>query len=196
MIKVIYRRPPKDPKDKDALPAVGTLEDLQVGDGVSYYDMFESARAAGVIEKINVAAGVLRLAARVYRGVQYRPPRKLTVAEIISAERNVPEEGTSVEMEKTFTTEPEEVLPVSEPEEVPPTPEPLQEKVSVSTKGRDPRLPAPGSILEREYKGKAVRVLVQETTFEYDGQVYKSLSKIAAEVTEKSANGFVFFKLC
>jgi len=59
----------------------------------------------------------------------------------------------------------------------------------------DPRLPPPGSYVERLYKGKMVRVLVLTDGFEYEGRRYRSLSNIAGELSGSSYNGFVFFKL-
>jgi len=59
----------------------------------------------------------------------------------------------------------------------------------------DPRLPPPGSWIERKYKGQMLRVLVLEDGFEYEGRRYRSLSSIAKEVTSTHVNGFLFFKL-
>ncbi len=61
--------------------------------------------------------------------------------------------------------------------------------------GRDPRLPPPGSWLERPYKNQVVRVLVMADSFEYEGQRYKSLSAIAKAVTGSHINGYTFFRL-
>jgi hypothetical protein len=57
------------------------------------------------------------------------------------------------------------------------------------------RLPPPGSILTRPYKGDVVQVKVLEHGFEYQGQVYQSLSAVAKAVTGSHCNGFLFFKL-
>ncbi|MCC6230798.1 MAG: DUF2924 domain-containing protein [Phycisphaerales bacterium] len=62
--------------------------------------------------------------------------------------------------------------------------------------GDDVRLPAPGSVLRREYKGRAVFVRVLPKGFEYEGEVFRSLSAIAAKVTGSHWNGFRFFGLC
>lgn len=61
--------------------------------------------------------------------------------------------------------------------------------------GRDPRLPPPGTVLEREYEGKLHRVVVLTIGFEYQGKRYRSLSAIAREVTGTSWNGFLWFGL-
>ncbi len=58
---------------------------------------------------------------------------------------------------------------------------------------RDPRLPAPGSVLSRRYQGAECRVTVLEKGFEYRGERYRSLSKIAREITGTNWNGFLFF---
>ena len=59
---------------------------------------------------------------------------------------------------------------------------------------RDPRLPLPGTLLVREFKGRDVVVKVLDQGFEFEGSVYKSLSSIAREVTGTKWNGFVFFQ--
>jgi hypothetical protein len=59
----------------------------------------------------------------------------------------------------------------------------------------DPRLPAPGTVLVRHYKGQSIVVEVRTDGFEYDGRIYRSLSAIAREVTGTKWNGFLFFDL-
>lgn len=59
----------------------------------------------------------------------------------------------------------------------------------------DRRLPPPGSILVRKYKGVEVRVTVRPDGFEYAGEVYGSLSAAAHAVTGSHCNGFAFFGL-
>jgi hypothetical protein len=61
--------------------------------------------------------------------------------------------------------------------------------------GRDPRLPPPGNWIEREYKGRTIRVLVISDGFEFEGERYRSLSAIAKAVTGSHINGFLFFRL-
>ena len=60
---------------------------------------------------------------------------------------------------------------------------------------RDPRLPQPGTLLTREFKGRVHVVKVLDDGFEYDGRQYRSLSKIATEIAGTRWNGFVFFAL-
>ncbi|GIX04598.1 MAG: hypothetical protein KatS3mg114_0467 [Planctomycetaceae bacterium] len=61
--------------------------------------------------------------------------------------------------------------------------------------GQDRRLPPPGNWIERNYKGRTIRVLVVADGFEYEGQRYKTLSAIAKAVTGSHMNGFLFFRL-
>ena len=71
-------------------------------------------------------------------------------------------------------------------------------KLSVSRKVAgvlDPRLPPPGTYLEREYNGRRVIVKVLVDGFEFDGEIYRSLSAIAHEATGTKWNGFLFFNL-
>jgi hypothetical protein len=64
-----------------------------------------------------------------------------------------------------------------------------------ATDGRD-RLPIPGTVLTRTYKGKHVAVTVlDDGTFDYEGQTYRSLSAIAKVITGSHWNGYLFFGL-
>ena len=67
------------------------------------------------------------------------------------------------------------------------------EPVSVSTPV-DPRLPPPGAILTRLYKGQLLQVQVLTDGFAYAGRVYPSLSAVAKAVTGSHTNGFHFFR--
>lgn len=60
---------------------------------------------------------------------------------------------------------------------------------------RDPRLPPPGTILTRTYKGRVLRVTVNASDFTYAGERYTSLSAVAKAITGSHCNGFLFFKL-
>ena len=62
-------------------------------------------------------------------------------------------------------------------------------------KPRDPRLPAPGSMLVLKRGRETARVTVLETGFEYAGQRYRSLSAVARAVAGRSVNAFEFFGL-
>jgi hypothetical protein len=72
-----------------------------------------------------------------------------------------------------------------------------QERTTVTTinGARDSRLPQAGTLLTREFKGNMHVVKVLDEGFEYDGRIYKSLSKIATEIAGTRWNGFTFFGL-
>ncbi|MCX6632908.1 MAG: DUF2924 domain-containing protein [Candidatus Solibacter sp.] len=57
----------------------------------------------------------------------------------------------------------------------------------------DARLPMPGSLLVKEHKGQTHVVKVLDNGFDYNGQLYRSLSAIAREITGTKWNGFLFF---
>ena len=59
----------------------------------------------------------------------------------------------------------------------------------------DSRLPPPGTILTRKYKGRVLQVQVLRNGFEYEGQVYRSLSAVAKAVTGSHCNGYLFFRI-
>lgn len=59
----------------------------------------------------------------------------------------------------------------------------------------DGRLPAPGTVLIREFKNRRIAVSVLDQGFQYEGRFYKSLSAIAREVTGTQWNGYLFFGL-
>jgi len=67
--------------------------------------------------------------------------------------------------------------------------------VTAFSPNSDRRLPMPGTILTREYQGKIIRVTVRDKGFDYEGEVYKSLSAVAKAVTGSHWNGFHFFGL-
>jgi len=60
---------------------------------------------------------------------------------------------------------------------------------------RDPRLPAVGTTITKTYKGKTLNVQVLEQGFEYEGQVFRSLSGLAKHITGQIINGFLWFGL-
>jgi hypothetical protein len=59
----------------------------------------------------------------------------------------------------------------------------------------DARLPAPGSELRRQYRGRTVIVKVLIGGFEYDNRHYTSLSAVARAATGTRWNGWAFFRL-
>jgi hypothetical protein len=60
---------------------------------------------------------------------------------------------------------------------------------------RDPRLPAPGTVLSRDFNGRKIEVKVLEDGFEWGGATYRSLSAIASRVAGSRWNGYSFFGL-
>jgi len=61
---------------------------------------------------------------------------------------------------------------------------------------RDPRIPPPGTVLLRSYKGQKLAVTILDDGFEWEGREYRSLSALAREVTGcSSLNGLAFFGL-
>lgn len=60
---------------------------------------------------------------------------------------------------------------------------------------RDERIPPPGTILPRVFKGHEYHVTVLPNGFEYDGEVYRSLSAVAHAITGSHWNGMLFFGL-
>ena len=65
----------------------------------------------------------------------------------------------------------------------------------IGNRRRDPRLPAPGTWLSRQFQGQTVSAEVLEKGFRYQERVYKSLSAVARQVTGVQWNGFAFFAL-
>lgn len=61
--------------------------------------------------------------------------------------------------------------------------------------GRDPRLPAPGTTLTRDYRGTEYSVEVTGDGFTFEGQPFKSLSGVAQAICGCHVNGFSFFRL-
>ena len=59
----------------------------------------------------------------------------------------------------------------------------------------DSRLPMPGSLLVKDFKGQTIVVKVLDAGFEYDGRRFASLSAVAKEITGTKWNGFLFFGL-
>ena len=71
---------------------------------------------------------------------------------------------------------------------------PQSSPVQEQAVGRDTRLPIPGAIIRKEYKGQVLEVKVLEKGFEYLGKTYRTLSAVAKAVTGDHWNGYLFFK--
>jgi len=66
---------------------------------------------------------------------------------------------------------------------------------STAPANRDRRLPIPGSIITKIYKGTVLKIKVLEKGFEYEGKYFRSLSRIASAITGNHWNGYLFFNL-
>jgi hypothetical protein len=62
-------------------------------------------------------------------------------------------------------------------------------------RGNDRRLPPPGTVIVRHYKGRTLQVRVLAQGLSYDGHVYPSLSAVAKAITGSHCNGYLFFRL-
>lgn len=60
---------------------------------------------------------------------------------------------------------------------------------------QDRRLPLPGTLLTRTWKGRAILVEVLARGFRYENRQYSSLSAIAVAITGTRWNGLAFFGL-
>ncbi len=61
---------------------------------------------------------------------------------------------------------------------------------------RDARLPSPGTVITKSYKGRELRVTVRDSGFEFEGTIHTSLTALAKEITGcKSISGWLFFGL-
>ncbi len=56
-------------------------------------------------------------------------------------------------------------------------------------------LPLPGTLITRSYKGREIRVRVTPQGFEFEGELFRSLSAVAKHVTGSHWSGNRFFKL-
>jgi hypothetical protein len=65
-------------------------------------------------------------------------------------------------------------------------------KASIS---RGVATPMPGTVIVRKYKGEVLHVNVLPRGFEYEGQIYRSLSALAKKITGSHINGLRFFRL-
>jgi hypothetical protein len=59
----------------------------------------------------------------------------------------------------------------------------------------DDRVPPPGTVITRVYKGETLQVMVVAGGFEFEGQVYRSLSAVAKAITGQHINGMLFFRM-
>ena len=77
----------------------------------------------------------------------------------------------------------------------PPAPHIGQQVVTGKVSNTGSKMPTPGTVLTRQYKGRTIQATILPTGFEYEGEVYKSLTAIAKQVTGTHWNGHLFFGL-
>lgn len=71
----------------------------------------------------------------------------------------------------------------------------VSKRVQVISPNRDPRLPEPGTVIVREYKGERHEVTVLEDGFLYQDEKHDSLSALARQISGTRWNGFRFWGL-
>jgi hypothetical protein len=78
-----------------------------------------------------------------------------------------------------------------------PTGAPALERTQTGALGdkNDARLPPPGTIITRTYKGESLQVKILDDSFEFEGETYQSLSAVAKAITGSHCDGFLFFRL-
>ena len=74
-------------------------------------------------------------------------------------------------------------------------PDNAQAKSPIVVPKRDPRIPPAGTVLTKTYHGQTLEVKVLENGFEYQGKVYKSISRVAMEIVHHPISGYIFFGL-
>ena len=76
--------------------------------------------------------------------------------------------------------------------------DPINQKTLRSDNGntsRNKRLPIPGTVITKTYKGTPIQVKVLERGFEYNGKAYKTLGSVAKAITGAHWSGYLFFNL-
>jgi len=89
-------------------------------------------------------------------------------------------------------------LRLKAPSESPLKPQPAKAPLRVirgAVDRTDRRLPAPGTVLTRDYKGRQLRVRIEENGLEFEGERYSTLSAVAKAITGSHTNGYLFFRL-
>jgi len=71
----------------------------------------------------------------------------------------------------------------------------LETQARIKNRGRDTRLPIPGTIITKDYRGKKYQVKILESGFEFEDKVYKHLTAVAEKITGAHWNGYNFFNL-
>ena len=71
----------------------------------------------------------------------------------------------------------------------------VQTTGDLNRREQDRRLPLPGTLLTRSWKGRTILVEVLAKGFRYENRQYSSLSAIATAITGTRWNGLAFFGL-
>jgi len=71
----------------------------------------------------------------------------------------------------------------------------IETQARTKTRGRDMRLPIPGTMITKDYRDKKHQVKILKSGFEYEGKIYKHLTAIAEKITGAHWNGYNFFNL-
>ena len=71
----------------------------------------------------------------------------------------------------------------------------FQGSLSPLPRVRDPRLPSPGAVITRQYRGQTIVVTILENGFEYEGRRFGSLTAVTKAITGSHWNGIEFFGL-
>jgi len=69
----------------------------------------------------------------------------------------------------------------------------MKNEKDVSAKNN--RLPIPGTVITKKYKGAKHEIRVLENGFEYQDKTYTSLTAVAEKITGAHWNGYLFFNL-
>ena len=56
-------------------------------------------------------------------------------------------------------------------------------------------LPSSGAIISKDWKGKKLEIKILDSGYEYQGEIFKSLSKLAKHITGYAVSGPIFFGL-
>ena len=71
----------------------------------------------------------------------------------------------------------------------------LVKKPERRKKAIDYKLPNSGAVMIKSWKGKQLEIKITEAGFEYNDECYKSLSRLAKEITGYTVSGPIFFGL-
>lgn len=87
-------------------------------------------------------------------------------------------------------------VPQRAPKATPATPQATTQTQTgkLRTRGKS-QAPLPGTVLTRVYKGESLQVKVLPAGFEFEGEVFMSLSAVAKKITGSHCNGYLFFRL-